>query len=98
MDNLNTQKGKLAQEWLEGNPLVTFHYTPTHATWVNLAESFFSILTRPGLQQTKATPTMPSRFPIIGAIPAIAWSCGLTSALPRQIKKMTLDGDGRPID
>jgi hypothetical protein len=30
MDNLNTHKGKLAQEWLEENPLVSFHYTPTH--------------------------------------------------------------------
>lgn len=51
MDNLNTHKGKLALDWLERNPLVSFHYTPTHASWVNLAECFFSILTRRGLQQ-----------------------------------------------
>ena len=51
MDNLNTHKGKAAQEWLEKHPLVTFHYTPTHASWVNLAECFFSIVTRQGLQQ-----------------------------------------------
>lgn len=50
MDNLNTHKGKVAQEWLKANPQVTFHYTPTHASWVNLAECFFSILTRQGLQ------------------------------------------------
>lgn len=52
MDNLNTHKGKLAQQWLEEHPLVSFHYTPTHASWVNLAECFFSILTRQGLQQS----------------------------------------------
>ena len=52
MDNLNTHKGKLAQQWLEQNPQVSFHYTPTHASWVNLAECFFSILTRQGLQQS----------------------------------------------
>jgi len=52
MDNLNTHKGKMAQEWLDKNPRVTFHYTPTHASWVNLAECFFSILTRKGLQQS----------------------------------------------
>jgi len=52
MDNLNTHKGDLAQAWLERNPQVTFHYTPTHASWVNLAECFFSILTRKGLQQS----------------------------------------------
>jgi transposase len=51
MDNLNTHKGKLATEWLERHPQVTFHFTPTHASWVNLAECFFSILTRKGLQQ-----------------------------------------------
>lgn len=51
MDNLNTHKGKAAQKWLEGHPLVTFHYTPTHASWVNLAECFFSILSKQALEQ-----------------------------------------------
>jgi transposase len=51
MDNLNTHTGKAAREWLDRHPHVTFHYTPTHASWVNLAECFFSILTRQGLQQ-----------------------------------------------
>jgi transposase len=51
MDNLNTHKGKAAQEWLEQHPKVSFHYTPTHASWVNLAECFFSIVTKQGLQQ-----------------------------------------------
>ena len=52
MDNLNTHKGTLARAWLVAHPEVTFHYTPTHASWVNLAECFFSILTRQGLQQS----------------------------------------------
>jgi len=51
MDNLNTHKGKAAQEWLENHPQVSFHYTPTHASWVNLAECFFSILSKQGLEQ-----------------------------------------------
>ena len=51
MDNLNTHTNKAAMEWLERHPLVSFHYTPTHASWVNLVECFFSILTRTGLQQ-----------------------------------------------
>jgi transposase len=50
LDNLNTHKGKDAQKWLADHPKVSFHYTPTHASWVNLAECFFSILTRQGLQ------------------------------------------------
>jgi transposase len=52
LDNLNTHNGKAAKEWLSNNPLVSFHYTPTHASWVNLIECFFSILTRQGLQQS----------------------------------------------
>ena len=51
MDNLNTHNNKAAQEWLEDNPNVTFHFTPTHASWVNLIECFFSVLTKQGLQQ-----------------------------------------------
>lgn len=51
MDNLNTHKGKAAQEWLAKHPSVTFHYTPTHASWVNLAECFFSIVSKQALDQ-----------------------------------------------
>lgn len=51
MDNLNTHKGKAAQEWITNHPLVTFHYTPTHASWVNLAECFFSIVSKQALGQ-----------------------------------------------
>lgn len=51
MDNLNTHKGKAAQEWLSKHPRVTFHYTPTHASWVNLAECFFSIVSKQALEQ-----------------------------------------------
>lgn len=51
LDNLNTHNNKAAQAWLEKHPNVSFHFTPTHSSWVNLVECFFSILTRQGLQQ-----------------------------------------------
>ena len=51
LDNLNTHTNEAARKWLETHQLVSFHYTPTHASWVNLIECFFSILTRQGLQQ-----------------------------------------------
>src|SRR5271166_2796281 len=51
LDNLNTHTNEAARIWLENHQLVSFHYTPTHASWVNLIECFFSILTRQGLQQ-----------------------------------------------
>lgn len=42
MDNLNTHKKN--EEWLERHPMVTFHYTPTRASWLNQVECWFSIL------------------------------------------------------
>ncbi len=42
VDNLNTHKRNEA--WLERHPLVTFHYTPTRASWLNQVECWFSIL------------------------------------------------------
>lgn len=51
LDNLNTHTNAAARDWLEKHPNVTFHFTPTHSSWVNLVECFFSILTRQGLQQ-----------------------------------------------
>ena len=48
-DNLNIHKNEAARRWLRRHPQVQFHYTPTHASWVNLIECFFSILTKQGL-------------------------------------------------
>lgn len=48
-DNLNIHKNEAARRWLGRHPLVQFHYTPTHASWVNLIECFFSILSKQGL-------------------------------------------------
>jgi transposase len=52
LDNLNIHKNPAAQEWLVRHSRVHCHYIPTHASWMNLIESFFSILTRRGLQQS----------------------------------------------
>jgi len=48
-DNLNIHKNEAARRWLSRNRRVQFHYTPTHASWVNLIECFFSILSKQGL-------------------------------------------------
>ena len=42
LDNLNTHKKNAA--WLKRHPRVTFHYTPTRASWLNQVEGWFSIL------------------------------------------------------
>jgi len=48
-DNLNIHKNEALRRWLSHHPRVRFHYTPTHASWVNLIECFFSILSKQGL-------------------------------------------------
>ncbi len=45
LDNLNTHKPKHDQ-WLARHKNVHFHFTPTHASWLNQVEVWFSILTR----------------------------------------------------
>ena len=54
LDNLNTHKPK-HDRWLARHPSVSFHYTPTHASWLNQVEVWFSILTRAVLRGLSAT-------------------------------------------
>jgi len=49
LDNLNTHKPK-HDRWLARHPNVHFHYTPTHASWLNQIEIWFSILSRQALK------------------------------------------------
>jgi len=50
LDNLNTHKPK-EDRWLRAHPKVHFHFTPTHASWLNQVEVWFSILSRQALKQ-----------------------------------------------
>jgi transposase len=55
LDNLNIHKNEAARRWLKRHPQAHFHYTPTHACWVNMVECFFSILGKQGLSQSVHT-------------------------------------------
>jgi len=55
LDNLNIHKNAAARRWLRRHPPVHFHYTPTHASWVNMVECFFSILGKQALSQSVHT-------------------------------------------
>lgn len=43
--------------WLEKHPNVFFHYTPTSASWLNMVEILFGILTRNSLQKKSFSDT-----------------------------------------
>jgi transposase len=54
LDNLSTHKPK-HDRWLARHPNVHFHFTPTHASWLNQIECWFSILSRAALQGASFT-------------------------------------------
>ncbi len=45
-DNLSTRGTEEVKEWLAAHPRWSFQFTPTHASWLNQVEIFFSILYR----------------------------------------------------
>jgi transposase len=45
-DNLSTRGTEEVQQWLKDHPRWSFQFTPTHASWLNQIEIFFSILYR----------------------------------------------------
>ena len=54
LDNLSTHKPKRDQ-WLARHRNVHFHFTPTHASWLNQVEIWFSILARSTLDGASFT-------------------------------------------
>ena len=54
VDNFTTHKPK-RDRWLARHKHVHFHYTPTHASWLNQIELWFSILSRRALKGASFT-------------------------------------------
>jgi transposase len=46
LDNLSAHKTALVREFLEQNPHVRFHFTPTYSSWLNQVELWFSKIER----------------------------------------------------
>src|SRR5665648_413328 len=51
MDNYAAHKHPAVREWLAANPRVTVHFTPTHASWMNMVEIFFGIAERQAIRR-----------------------------------------------
>ena len=63
-DNYATHKHPRVKAWLAKNPRVTMHFTPTSASWMNMVEIFFGIITRQAIRRG----TFTSVKDLIGAI------------------------------
>ena len=55
LDNLSAHKAPVVHRWLLRHPRVHFHFTPTYASWLNLVERFFGLLTEKALKRGSHT-------------------------------------------
>jgi transposase len=51
LDNVSSHKTPDIRSWLERHPRITFHFTPTSASWLNQVETWFSVLTRQAIRR-----------------------------------------------
>ena len=46
MDNGSSHTSRATRAWIAAHPRITVTYTPRHASWLDMAELWFSVLTR----------------------------------------------------
>lgn len=51
LDNSSTHSTPAVTQWLAAHPRITFHFTPTGASWLNLIEAWFGVLTRQSVRR-----------------------------------------------
>jgi transposase len=57
LDNAATPKARLVHDWLVKRPRFHLHFTPTGASWLNLVECWFAVLSRRRLERGVFTST-----------------------------------------
>src|SRR5450755_808416 len=55
MDNGSSHTSKATRAWIAARPRITVTYTPKHASWLDMAELWFSVLTRGLLRRGEFT-------------------------------------------
>ena len=60
LDNSSTHTTPAVKAWLATHPRVRFHFTPKGASWLNMVEAWFGILTRKSIRR--------GSFPSVGAL------------------------------
>ena len=68
LDNAATHKTRLVHDWLVKRPRWHLHFTPTSASWLNMVEGWFALLTRRCLQRGAFASTDALRAAIQGYI------------------------------
>ena len=55
MDNGSSHTSRATRAWIAAHPRITVTYTPKHASWLDMAELWFSVLTRGLLRRGEFT-------------------------------------------
>ncbi len=51
LDNYGTHTHPVVRSWLERHPRIHLHFTPTGASWLNMVEIFFGIITKQAIRR-----------------------------------------------
>ena len=70
VDNYRTHKHPVVVEWLDAHPRFHLHFTPTYASWLNLVERFFGMLTEKTLRRGSHTSVPQLREAILAYVKA----------------------------
>ena len=70
LDNLSAHKAPAVHRWLLRHPRFQFHFTPTYASWLNLVERFFGLLTEKALKRGSHTSIPQLRAAILAYVEA----------------------------
>jgi transposase len=70
LDNLSTHRAPVVHRWLLRHPRFQLHFTPTYASWLNLVERFFGLLTEKALRRGSHTSVPHLRAAILAYVEA----------------------------
>jgi transposase len=70
LDNLSAHKAPAVHRWALRHPRLHFHFTPTYASWLNLVERFFGLLTEKALKRGSHTSIPQLREAILAYVDA----------------------------
>jgi transposase/transposase-like protein len=70
LDHLSAHRAPAVHRWLLRHPRVHFHLTPTYASWLNLVERFFGLLTEKALKRGSHTSLPQLREAILAYVAA----------------------------
>jgi len=70
LDNLSAHRAPIVHRWLLRHPRFHLHFTPTYASWLNLVERFFGLLTEKALRRGSHTSVAQLRTAILAYVDA----------------------------